>query len=65
MQLSILDECWKPAFARSLIPKVTGLKRDLDDYLSYYNADRAHTGRRSKGRTPEQVLGKAKMFTRR
>ena len=65
VQLSILDECWKPAFARCLIPKVTGLKRDLDDYLSYYNADRAHTGRRTKGRTPEQVLGKAKMFTRR
>ena len=65
VQLTILDECWKPAFARSLIPKLTGLARDLDAYLVEYNTDRAHTGRRNKGRTPEQVLGKAKMFTRR
>ena len=65
VQLTILDECWKPAFARSLIPKVTGLSRDLEAYLVEYNTDRAHTGRLTKGKTPEQVLGKAKMFTYR
>jgi transposase InsO family protein len=62
VQLTILDECWKPAFARSLIPKVTGLSKDLEAYLVEYNTDRAHTGRLTKGRTPEEVLGKAKMF---
>ena len=65
VQLTILDECWKPAFARSLIPKVTGLSRDLEAYLVEYNTDRAHTGRRNNGRTPEEVLGKTKMFARR
>ena len=65
VQLTILDECWKPAFARSLIPKLTGLGRDLEAYLVEYNTDRAHTGRWNQGKTPEQVLGKAKMFNHR
>jgi transposase InsO family protein len=64
VQETILDECWKPAFARFLIPKQTGLKLDLERYLRYYNSDRAHTGRWTKGRTPEAVLGKEKMWSR-
>ena len=64
VQQTILEECWKPAFARYLIPKYTGLRLDLDRYLHYYNTDRAHTGRWTKGRTPEEVLGKVKMWSR-
>ena len=62
VQGTILEECWKPAFARYLIPKITGLARDLKEYLRYYNTDRAHTGRWNKGRTPEQVIGKNKIW---
>jgi hypothetical protein len=40
----------------------TGLKLDLERYLHYYNTERAHTGRWTKGRTPEAVLGKAKLW---
>jgi len=58
VQRTILQECWRPAFARYLIPKITGLRLDLDRYLNYYNSDRAHTGRLTKGRTPEAVIGK-------
>jgi transposase InsO family protein len=64
VQETILDECWKPAFARFLIPKQTGLRRELEAYLQLYNTDRAHTGRWNKGRTPEEVIGKAKMYPR-
>jgi transposase InsO family protein len=64
VQETILEECWKPAFARFLIPKYTGLRLDLERYLRYYNTDRAHTGRWNKGRTPEEILGKAKMWSR-
>jgi transposase InsO family protein len=64
VQETILEECWKPAFARFLIPKYTGLRLDLERYLRYYNTDRAHTGRWNMGRTPEEVLGKAKMWSR-
>jgi hypothetical protein len=50
------QECWKPAFARYLTPKYTGLQRDLVRELHIYNTDRAHQGRRTKGLTPEQAL---------
>ncbi len=36
VQRTILEECWKPAFARYLIPKYTGVRLDLDRYLNYY-----------------------------
>jgi transposase InsO family protein len=62
VQQTILEECWKPAFARYLIPKQTGLRLDLERYLRYYNTERAHTGRWTRGRTPEAVLGKAKLW---
>ena len=62
VQRTILEECWKPAFARYLVPKYTGLRKDLVRYLEYYNFDRAHNGRLTKGRIPAQVLGASKMW---
>jgi transposase InsO family protein len=56
LQLTILEECWRPAFARSLVPKLTALQRDLDEYLTDYNFDRAHTGRLTKGRVPADIV---------
>jgi transposase InsO family protein len=56
LQLTILEECWRPAFARSLVPKSTALARDLDEYLHTYNFDRAHTGRLTKGRMPADIV---------
>ncbi len=56
LQLTILEECWRPAFARSLVPKMTALQRDLDGYLQTYNTDRAHTGRLTNGRVPADIV---------
>ena len=56
LQQTILEECWRPSFARSLVPKLTGLGRDLVQYLAYYNFDRAHTGRLTKGRVPGEIV---------
>jgi transposase InsO family protein len=65
VQRTILEECWRPSFARSLVPKMGGLARDLASYLAYYNAERAHTGRYPRGRTPWQTLiGARKMRPR-
>ena len=62
LQLTILEECWRPAFARALAPKSTALERDLEQYLGTYNFDRAHTGRLTRGRVPgEIVYGARKM----
>lgn len=65
VQRTILEECWRPSFARSLVPKLNGLQRDLAAYLRYYNEERAHTGRLTRGRTPLQALiGARKMRPR-
>jgi transposase InsO family protein len=56
LQLTILEECRRPAFARSLVPKMTALQRDLDEYLTTYNHDRAHTGRLTRGRVPADIV---------
>jgi transposase InsO family protein len=56
VQLTILEECWRPSFARSLIPKSSALQHDLDEYLIEYNYDRAHTGRLTHGRVPADIV---------
>jgi transposase InsO family protein len=56
VQLTILEECWRPTFARSLVPKITALSQDLEDYLAEYNYDRAHTGRLTHGRVPADIV---------
>jgi transposase InsO family protein len=56
VQLTILEECWRPAFARSLVPRSTALSQDLDEYLVDYNYDRAHTGRLTQGRVPADIV---------
>jgi transposase InsO family protein len=63
VQLTILEECWRPAFARSLIPKITALAQDLTDYLDEYNYDRAHTGRLTQGRVPADIVFGARKTT--
>ena len=62
---TILDECWRPAFARYLHLRFTGLKRELETYLDYYNFDRVHHGRLTRGRIPGDVVyGARKMEAR-
>lgn len=62
---TVLEECWRPAFARFHFPAYTGLRRHLDSYLTYYNHHRAHTGRITAGRAPaELVYGAHKMEPR-
>jgi hypothetical protein len=56
LQQTILEECWRPSFARSLLPKSTALAKDLDHYLAYDNFDRAHTGRLTNGRIPAEIV---------
>jgi transposase InsO family protein len=57
---TILDECWRPAFARYLYPTHTGLRRELDTYLTYYNTDRVHHGRLTRGRIPTDIIHQAR-----
>jgi transposase len=62
---TILDECWRPAFARYLQPRLAGLRRELETYLHYYNWDRVHHGRLTRGHIPaDLVYGAHKMDVR-
>ena len=62
---TILEECWRPAFARYLHARFTGLKQDLQQYTDYYNNDRTHHGRLTRGRIPADIVyGARKMETR-
>src|SRR5205085_1475644 len=62
---TILDECWRPAFARYLYPRYTGLRRELDTYLAFYNHDRVHHGRLTQGQIPADIVyGAHKMDAR-
>ena len=61
----LLEECWRPAFARYLYPRYTGLKQELERYLVDYNCDRVHHGRLTNGRIPADIVyGARKMDAR-
>jgi transposase InsO family protein len=61
----ILEECWRPAFARYLHVRFTGLKHDLAQYVDDYNYDRPHHGRLTQGRIPADIVyGANKVKTR-
>ena len=49
---TILEECWRPAFARHLYPRYSALSRELERYLSYYDFDRTHHGRLNAAASP-------------
>jgi transposase InsO family protein len=53
---TILEECWRPAFARYLQVRFSGLARDLAHYLHDYNYDREHHGRITNGRRPAELV---------
>ena len=62
---TILDECWRPSFARYLHPRLSSLRRDLDEYLRFYNFDRVHHGRLTVGQIPADIVyGARKMEVR-
>jgi transposase InsO family protein len=52
----ILEECYQPALHNYVTPSISGLRRDLDAYLIYYNHDRPTWGRWNQGRTPTEIM---------
>jgi transposase len=64
-QRTILDECWRPAFARYLHVRFTGLRQELERYLEFFNFDRVHHGRLTQGMIPADIVyGARKMEAR-
>jgi len=53
---TLLNEFYHLAFRRKLYTSLEELQADLDDFLSYYNFERVHQGRKLKGKTPAEKL---------
>ena len=46
------EEFYAVAFRKTFYESLEQLQRDLDEYLAFYNCERAHQGYRTQGRTP-------------
>lgn len=53
---TILKECLRPSFLAAVEPSITGLRRDLADYLGHYNHRRRHHGKWNQGRPPIDIV---------
>lgn len=56
VQGTILEECYQPALIGYVTPSITGLRRDLTDYLWYYNHQRPHRGKWNQGQPPAAII---------
>ena len=56
VQRTLLEELYQPALINYAEPSITGLRRDLDAYIAYYNRQRAHHGRWNQGATPAMIM---------
>jgi transposase InsO family protein len=53
---TIQEEFYAVAFRKKLYENLEALQKDLDEWLSYYNNERAHSGRYCFGKTPMQTF---------
>jgi transposase InsO family protein len=56
VQRTLLEEFYQPALIGYVEPSITGLRRDLNEYLHWYNHQRRHYGRWNQGKTPAQII---------
>ncbi|NNF10830.1 MAG: transposase family protein, partial [Acidimicrobiia bacterium] len=56
VQGTILEEFYQPTLLKYVEPSITGLRRDLDAYITYYNHQRPHFGKWNKGKPPSQII---------
>jgi transposase InsO family protein len=53
---TLKDESLSLAYRRKIYESVEALQADLDAFVAFYNAARAHHGYRTQGRTPLQTF---------
>jgi|SRR5882724_8014653 len=52
------------AFRKKLYNSLEEMQRDLDEWMKYYNQDRAHSGRYCYGKTPMETFKKSLILAR-
>ena len=53
---TVQDEFCRVAFRSTIYATLEALQTDLDAYLTRYNTERTHQGKRCQGRTPMQTF---------
>ena len=53
---TVKEEFYAVAFRKTFYESLEQLQRDLDEYVAFYNRERAHQGYRTQGRTPFQTF---------
>jgi transposase InsO family protein len=53
---TIQEEFYAVAFRKKLYDSLAALQKDLDEWMAYYNNERAHSGRYCFGKTPMQTF---------
>ncbi|WNZ54267.1 IS481 family transposase [Microbulbifer sp. MKSA007] len=53
---TILQEFYQPSLRRKIYGSIEDLQKDLDEWLTYYNNERTHQGKKCCGRTPMATL---------
>ena len=56
---TIQDEFYAMAFRKKLYGSLEELQKDLDEWLDYYNNERAYSGRYCFGKTPMQTFNES------
>lgn len=56
VQGTFLQEFYQPTLIGYVQPSITGLRRDLNEYVHYYNWNRPHRGKWNKGKTPAETI---------
>ena len=57
---TILQEFYQITFRKKIYQTIEELQADLDEWITYYNQERPHSGRYCYGRTPTQTFKDSK-----
>lgn len=57
---TIKEEFYDIAFRKKMYSSLDELQTDLDQWITYYNAERPHSGKHCDGRTPDQTFSDTK-----
>ena len=57
---TVLNEFYRVAFRKKIYSDIEALQSDLDEYMSKYNNERTHQGKRCRGRTPMETFVEGK-----
>ena len=55
-QKTILDEFYRIAFRKKIYATLEELQQDLDEWMTEYNTERTHQGKRCQGKTPMETF---------